>query len=154
MRVSLHQRKQIKPERVSVHGKCIWSAIRLRRQSLSEPRDMVHPVPDSSDGGASGTDQRFKGEHLLAAAQGSMPRNGGASSSTEIVGIPAGATGWSLAGRVDGWYHRAASHVCTCRSAANNKCDTRGNTHGEMDGWWHWCANQRTSRIPMQRGGG
>ena len=63
---------------------------------------MVHPGPDSSDGCASGTDQQSKGEHLLAAAQNSTPRNGDASSSTELVGIPAGATGWSLVGRVDG----------------------------------------------------
>ena len=76
---------------------------------LLEPQDMVHPGPDSSDGCASGTDQTFQrralGEHLLAAAQTSMPRrarNGDAFSSTELVEIPAGATSWSLAGQVDG----------------------------------------------------
>ena len=36
---------------------------------LSEPRDMVHPGPDSSDGCFSGTDRTAKGEHLLATAQ-------------------------------------------------------------------------------------
>ena len=36
---------------------------------LSEPRDMVHPGPDSSDGCLSGADRTAKGEHLLATAQ-------------------------------------------------------------------------------------
>ena len=34
---------------------------------LSEPRKVVHPGPDSSDGCASGTDRKLKGEHLFAA---------------------------------------------------------------------------------------
>ena len=127
---------------------------------LSEPRKVVHPGPDSSDGCASGTDQQSKGEHLLAAAQNSTPRNGDASSSTELVGIPAGATGWSLVGRVDGC---CRLKISTCVLAevlrcilVNDTCDTRGDTHGEMDRWRHWCANQRTSRgsVVVGRAGG
>ena len=56
---------------------------------LSEPRDMVQTVAPQAL-------TKFKGEHLLAAAQNSLPRNGDAFSSTEVVGIPAGAIGWSL----------------------------------------------------------
>ena len=38
----------------------------------------------------------------------------------------------------------------------NDTCDTRGDTHGEMDRWRHWCANQRTSRgsVVVGRAGG
>ena len=91
---------------------------------LSEPHDMVHPGPDSSDGCASGTDQlkSFKGEHLLAAAQTSMPRNRDDFSSTDLVEIPAGASGWSLV-RTSGWMLPTGkkSPVCFRKSAVLNK---------------------------------
>ena len=92
---------------VGCRGESVWEGDAGREWQwlgccLLEPQDMVYPRPDSSDGCASGTDQEFKGEHLLAAAQNSILRNGDAFSSTELVGIPAGATSWSLAGRVDG----------------------------------------------------
>ena len=51
---------------------------------LSEPRDMVHPGPDSSDGCTSGIDRTAKGEHLLATAQ-TRCRARDDFSSTELV---------------------------------------------------------------------
>merc|ERR1712166_243539 len=87
---------------------------------LSEPRDMVHPGPDSSDGCTSGIDRTAKGEHLLATAQTRCRVTG---TTSRVPNSSRPSLCLRLVSRPDGWMDAADGKFppMACRRAVLNK---------------------------------